>query len=73
MSLSDRNHLLGPGGDCVCPRCGAKVPHRRGVRCSDERCPTCGIGLLREGSEHHRLWLVKHAGGKSQPSAQLDR
>jgi predicted amidophosphoribosyltransferase len=50
---------LGPGGTCICPRCETRVPHRRGVRCRDERCPHCGAGMLREGSEHHRNWLEK--------------
>ena len=25
------------------------------------RCPECGAKMLREGSEHHRLWQEKHA------------
>jgi hypothetical protein len=33
-------------------------PH--GVRCRDERCPQCGAKMLREGSEHHKLWLQRH-------------
>jgi hypothetical protein len=60
VSGSERRHALGPEGDCVCPRCEARIPHRRGVRCEEERCPSCGIRMLREGSEHHRLWLMKH-------------
>lgn len=67
MSGNERRHGLGPGGACICPRCGARIPHRQGVRCTDARCPSCGIGLLREGSEHHRLWLVKHGADAPQP------
>lgn len=51
----------GKGGNCVCPKCETTIPHRRGVRCQDERCPECNAKMLREGSEHHRLWLEKKA------------
>lgn len=50
---------LGPGGDCVCPKCGEKIPHRQGVPCQEERCPRCGTKMLREGSKHHQLWEEK--------------
>jgi len=47
---------------CVCPRCDEKTPHRRGVPCRQETCPHCGAkSLLREGSEHHQLYLEKQA------------
>ena len=38
----------GPGGDCVCPNCGEKVPHKLGTPCYDQKCPKCGIALTRE-------------------------
>jgi predicted amidophosphoribosyltransferase len=56
-----RRHDTGAGGSCICPKCGETVPHRRGIRCQEERCPTCGAKLLREGSYHHRLFLEKQA------------
>lgn len=37
----------GPGGDCVCPNCGRKVPHQRGVPCNTIRCPGCGQTMTR--------------------------
>jgi hypothetical protein len=55
-----RRHDMGPGGDCICPKCGSRKPHRDGVPCQQERCPDCGAKLLREGSRHHALWLAKH-------------
>ncbi|MCK5125509.1 MAG: hypothetical protein KAR42_04575 [candidate division Zixibacteria bacterium] len=39
---------LGPGGNCVCPSCGATAPHSRGVPCSEAKCPQCGSPMVRE-------------------------
>ncbi len=39
---------LGPGGYCVCPACGEKVPHRPGVPCRTVKCPKCGTPMVRE-------------------------
>ena len=38
----------GPEGNCICEKCGYKIPHQRGVPCSDLKCPTCNINLKRE-------------------------
>ncbi|RLA94249.1 MAG: hypothetical protein DRG55_01350 [Deltaproteobacteria bacterium] len=40
---------LGPGGQCVCPQCGASVPHKPGVPCFQVPCPKCGTPMLRKG------------------------
>jgi NAD-dependent SIR2 family protein deacetylase len=61
MTAMERRHGLGPAGTCVCLKCGARLPHRRGVRCEEERCPQCSARMLREGSTHHQLWLKTHA------------
>ncbi|MFA5074166.1 MAG: hypothetical protein WC539_09770 [Nitrospirota bacterium] len=37
----------GPGGECVCPKCGHKEPHERGMPCTQKKCPQCGITLTR--------------------------
>ena len=37
----------GLGGECLCPSCGKRVPHRRGVPCSQTRCPACGAVMTR--------------------------
>jgi hypothetical protein len=38
----------GPGGNCVCPKCGHKEPHEAGQRCTDRLCPKCGTKMIRE-------------------------
>ena len=37
----------GPSGNCVCPKCGHKVPHERGVACYKTKCPKCGSEMTR--------------------------
>jgi len=38
----------GPGGNCICPNCREKVPHERGIPCSQMKCPKCGTNMVRE-------------------------
>jgi len=38
----------GPGGYCVCSKCGYKIPHERGVPCSTLKCPKDNTSLQRE-------------------------
>jgi len=38
----------GPGGYCVCTKCGYKIAHQPGVPCSQLLCPKCKINLVRE-------------------------
>lgn len=37
----------GPGGFCVCPECGARVPHQNGIPCVQIACPACGRSMVR--------------------------
>ncbi len=37
----------GPGGFCVCPRCGIKVRHKRGIPCTQIVCPDCAQPMVR--------------------------
>lgn len=38
----------GPGGNCICPKCGHKEKHIAGQRCLDQTCPKCGTKMTRE-------------------------
>jgi len=38
---------MGPGGNCVCPECGATTPHERGIPCYNKKCPKCGAQMIR--------------------------
>ena len=37
----------GPGGECVCPKCGEKVAHQPGVPCYSVNCPKCNSQMVR--------------------------
>ena len=37
----------GPGGTCVCPKCGYKEPQIRGQPCMNNKCPKCGSPMTR--------------------------
>jgi len=41
----------GPGGKCVCPKCGYEGEHDTGEACYDKKCPKCGAKMTREGHE----------------------
>jgi cation diffusion facilitator family transporter len=38
---------LGPGGECVCPKCGYRTPHTRGTPCMKRECPKCKSPMAR--------------------------
>jgi hypothetical protein len=38
----------GPGGKCICPSCGHRVPHQVGQPCYERKCPRCGATMTRE-------------------------
>ena len=37
----------GPGGQCVCPKCGHKTAHQVGIPCYQKKCPKCGAKMTR--------------------------
>ncbi len=38
----------GTGGFCICTKCGEKIQHKRGVKCTTLKCPNCGHTMIRE-------------------------
>lgn len=58
--MSNTNRM-GSMGNCICPKCGSKTSHKKGVPCQEEKCPKCGAKLLREDSYHHELLKKKMA------------
>lgn len=39
--------VAGQEGECICPKCGTKISHKRGIPCLKERCPKCGSPMVR--------------------------
>ena len=39
---------FGIGGNCICAKCGTKVPHQQGIKCTTLKCPNCGKTMIRE-------------------------
>jgi len=37
----------GPAGECLCPACGHREAHERGVPCAQKLCPKCGAAMTR--------------------------
>lgn len=44
----NRGGAFGPGGYCVCTKCGKKIPHKQGVKCTTLKCSICGHTMIRE-------------------------
>ncbi|MCK4288473.1 MAG: hypothetical protein KAT33_00445 [Bacteroidales bacterium] len=44
----NKGGAFGTGGFCVCAKCGEKIPHQRGVKCTTLKCPKCGKTMIRE-------------------------
>jgi len=42
-----KGFALGPGGECLCVKCGIKIPHARGMPCYEQKCPKCESPMIR--------------------------
>jgi ribosomal protein S26 len=44
----NKGGAFGPGGFCICAKCGEKVAHEKGIKCTTIKCPKCGHTMIRE-------------------------
>ena len=44
----NKGRRYGTGGYCVCAKCGEKVSHQQGIKCTTVKCPKCGHTMVRE-------------------------
>jgi uncharacterized protein (DUF983 family) len=44
----NKGGAFGPGGYCVCAKCGEKILHQQGMKCTSIKCPKCGHTMIRE-------------------------
>ncbi len=44
----NKGGAFGPGGFCLCAKCGTKVPHILNAKCTTQKCPECGHVMVRE-------------------------
>jgi hypothetical protein len=40
-------YTMGSGGECICPNCGYRQPHPRGIPCATVKCSKCGTLMIR--------------------------
>jgi len=60
-------------GECVCPRCGTKVPHVRGTACYSIPCPRCGTPMIRDSLLTAQLGIAmaQASAGNTMPSSAV--
>jgi hypothetical protein len=44
----NKGGAMGPGGFCICAKCGEKITHQQGIKCTKLKCPKCGHTMVRE-------------------------
>jgi electron transport complex protein RnfB len=59
-------------GDCLCPRCGAVLPHRPGVPCFQIACPGCGSPMTRRFNVPGEGTLRRAAASSEKPAVDQD-
>ncbi|MGB5362816.1 MAG: hypothetical protein WBN17_05885 [Aureibaculum sp.] len=53
--VKNKGGSFGSGGFCICAKCGEKISHQKGVKCTTLSCPSCGKTMVRE-----ELLISKH-------------
>lgn len=43
----NKGGAFGTGGNCICVKCGTKVSHQQGIKCTTLKCPDCGHSMIR--------------------------
>lgn len=54
FKTDDGGQGRGPGGECVCPKCGRRAAHQSGVPCAAIKCPNCNVSLERDQVVNHQ-------------------
>lgn len=49
MNNQGKQKGMGPGGTCVCPKCGEEVEHEAGKPCTEMSCVKCKEKMVRKG------------------------
>ena len=44
----NKGGAFGFGGYCVCAKCGEKISHQQGIKCTNLKCPACGHTMIRK-------------------------
>lgn len=50
MGKNTGRERTGGTNTCVCPDCGYKTPHKRGIPCNEIECPKCGAKMTGVGT-----------------------
>ena len=56
-------------GFCICMHCNTRVLHQKMRPCREESCPQCGRAMLKEGSYHHQLYILKKGEQENENSS----
>lgn len=51
FKTDDGGQGRGPGGECVCEKCGYRAAHQSGIPCSTIKCPNCHVPLERQNGK----------------------
>ena len=64
MGGQGRRSGFGPSTYCICPKCGTKIQHTRGMPCTETKCPKCGSYTI--GNEAYNAQKNSTPSGVSQ-------